>query len=169
MSWHIPGANSVHYQKAFETFGALQAITAVYFLYSANRARVFIAEAGNLSNAKKAALRKLLGRVTASGIMMIIITFYMLIAMRIAFHPLGYALSTIPLSACILSNSLLQINSFSPPESERAGLGPLRAALEVSRRRKAVVATAAGALAVDHRGERRHAQQLLAARRLGAA
>ena len=107
---HIPGLNSVSYNGAMAFAVVLQFGTALYFLYSSVRAHAFLATAdADLSNSKKAILRALMGRVMASGGIIILITFLLFVGLSFAFNPTGYVILYVGQFVLQVSNSWLQV------------------------------------------------------------
>ena len=74
--------------------------------------------------ANKAAMRRLVRRVLASGCLMLVITMSLAFGTIFVFHPTGYVLFTTILYPIIMANSLLLIDSFVPATG--ASVGPLR-------------------------------------------
>lgn len=107
---HVPGLNSVAYRGAMALATGLQFGTALYFLYSSGRAHAFLATAdADLSNSKKAILRALMGRVAASGGIIILITLFLFVGLSLVFNPTGYVIVLVAQFVLQISNSWLQV------------------------------------------------------------
>ena len=64
--------------------------------------------------AVKAAMRKLLHQVLASGCLMLCITLSLAVGADVVFHPTGFAMYRVLMYPVIMANSLLQIEAFAP-------------------------------------------------------
>ena len=120
----------------------MAALTAIYFIGSALRAqRYLLHDTSNTTDdplqaentlqraasgvqANKAAMRRLMRRVLASGCLMLIITVTLAVGSDFIFHPTGFAIIFGAWSPIVMANSLLQIDSFAPVTG--AASGPLR-------------------------------------------
>ena len=137
LQWRIPLFNSYDGLVAAALGGGLQAITAIYFVGSALRARRYLSVNSGIAN--KAAMQRLVERVLSSGCLMLIITMAYGIGGPYLFHPISFtALFTI-VSPVSMANSMLQLASFAPPAG--APPGPVE---EVRLALKRVVQSAVG-------------------------
>ena len=74
--------------------------------------------------ANKAAMRRLLHRVLASGCFMLLITLVAAIATTFLFSPTGFSIGVFLTYPVVMANSVLQIDAFAP--ATNAPSGPLR-------------------------------------------
>ena len=132
LQWRIPYFNSYSYGLAATLASLTTALTAIYFIRSAVRAQRYLSNDGTNENgggtnvANKAAMRRLMRRVFASGCLMLVITVVLAIATSFIFHPTGFAVFFAVSYLIVMANSLLQIDSFVPASG--APVGPLREA-----------------------------------------
>lgn len=107
------------------------ALTAIYFIGSALRARRYLSKhsadlsARDLSgDADQKALRRLMRRVLASGCLMLVTTIVLAIGLPVLLHPIGFTVLCGIMFPIMMANSLLQIDSFAPAIG--VPIGPLR-------------------------------------------
>ena len=126
MQWRIPYFNSASYGMAATLSSAISALTALYFIGSAVRAQRYLTN-GNDQNsgvanvANKAAMRRLMRRVLASGCLMLLLTIILAIATSFILNPVGFTVFFGASYPVIMANSLLQIASFAPPAGAPSG------------------------------------------------
>jgi hypothetical protein len=133
----IPGFNNYESDIAVLVGSGGQAITAIYFVGSALRARRYLSgnadsESGTSGSvANKAAMHRLMSRVLASGCLMLINTIVYGAGEYLAFNPVGYTVVFTIISLISIANSILQLASFAPPAGAPAGpIEEARLALE---------------------------------------
>ena len=130
LQWRIPYLNSYSSDLAAAFTSLITAMTAAYFIRSAVRAQRYLSnddtkEAGGPTNASnKAAMRRLMRRVLASGCLMLAITVALAIGLKFIFHPTGFEILCGVMYPIYMANSLLQIDSFVPVTG--APIGPLQ-------------------------------------------
>jgi hypothetical protein len=133
MQWRIPYFNSQSYSMAAALTSTISAVTAMYFIGSAVRAQRYLSNdsdhnSGGAANvANKAAMRRLMRRVLTSGCLMLLITLVSAIATQFIFHPTGFTVVVVATYSVIMTNSMLQIESFA--SATLAPSGPLRETL----------------------------------------
>ena len=132
LRWRLPFTNSFSFSMAAVLMSSVSALSAVYFVVSAVCARrhtlgrVGSEAAGAINTANKAAMRRLMRRVLASGCLMLFVTSTLAVSTTIIFHPTGFAVVCMALFPAIMVNSLIRIDSFAPATG--APIGPLRCA-----------------------------------------
>ena len=138
LHWSIPYFNSFSYSNAATLASLTTALTATYFIRSALRAQHYLSNDdanggdGGTNVTNKAAMRRLMRRVLASGCVMLVITVAFAIGTTVIFHPPGFAALFSGLYFLVMVNSLLLIDSFVPATG--VPIGPLReASLVVTR------------------------------------
>ena len=141
VQWRIPYFNSASYDIAATLTSVVSAITAIYFIGSAIRAQHYLSnDTSNMTDAQegstmrtrsisrtvanKAAMRRLLRRVFASGCLMLIITLVFAVGIDFLFHPTCFTIIFGVMYPIVMANSILQIDSFAPVTG--AASGPLR-------------------------------------------
>ena len=142
LQWHIPYFNSATYGFAAILTSAVSAITAIYFIGSAIRAQRYLSNDTTTTTdgppqersrikrqcsravANKAAMRRLIRRIRASGCLMLVITMVLAIGRGFIFHPTGFTVLSGATYGIMMVNSLLQIDSFAPVAG--AASGPIR-------------------------------------------
>ena len=138
--------NSYHYGIAALLGSGGQAITAIYFVGSALRARRYLSGSddserstrGSVARSNRAAMRRLMRRVLASGCLMLVNTFIYAVAVNLIVHPVGFTALMAFVSPLYMANSLLQLASFVPPAG--APPGPVEEArLALKRAARSVV------------------------------
>ena len=143
--WRIPYFNSFSYGAAAALTSLISALTATYFIISANRARRYLSNDGDhqvanrgtvvpknafnrqvtsFALANKAAMRQLMRRVFASGCLMLVITVVLATGTPFIFHPIGFTIVFGMGNTIVMANSLLQIEAFAPATG--APIGPLQ-------------------------------------------
>jgi len=129
--WRIPYFNSFSYDLAGILMSLTSALTAIYFIGSALRARRYLSKhsadlsARDLSgDADQKALRRLMRRVLASGCLMLVTTIVLAIGLPVLLHPIGFTVLCGIMFPIMMANSLLQIDSFAPAIG--VPIGPLR-------------------------------------------
>ena len=133
LQWRIPMLNSEEYGIATLFGSGGQAITAIYFVGSALRARRYLSGSGTSGSvANKAAMQRLMGRVLTSGCLMLIMTIVYGGGLAVIFHPVGFKAVFMIISPISIANSLLQLASFAPPAG--APPGPVEEARLVVKR-----------------------------------
>ena len=136
LRWRIPKFNAEEYGIAALLGSGGQAITAIYFVGSALRARRYLSSSGDSesgtsgSMANRAAMQRLMRRVLTSGFLMLIITIVYGGGVNIIFHPVGFSALMALAFPMIMANSLLQLASFAPPAG--APPGPVEEARRVA-------------------------------------
>ena len=127
LRFRIPMFNSFNYEIAALLGSGGQAITAIYFVSSALRARRYLSGSGDTESttsgsvANKAAMQRLMHRVLTSGCLMLIITIAYGAGVNLIFHPVGYAALFVVVLPITMANSILQLASFAPPAGAPPG------------------------------------------------
>ena len=127
LQWRIPMFNSYSYGIAALLGSGGQAITAIYFVGSALRARRYLSSRGDSeggttgSVANRAAMQRLMGRVLMSGCLMLVITIAYAVCIEFFFHPIGQTALFMIALPTTMTNSILQLASFAPPAGAPSG------------------------------------------------
>ena len=127
LQWRIPMFNSSNSGLAALLGSGGQAITAIYFVGSALRARRYLSgcgenESGTIGSvANRAAMQRLMNRVLKSGCLMLIVTIAYGGGINVIYHPIGYTALLTIVHPIIMANSILQLASFAPPAGAPSG------------------------------------------------